>query len=649
MKIKIYSIVLMLILMIATRNLIAQNRIAFYDAKLLSERVSNGEKIPLKYINIINILRYYVGSDPNIDLEKEILMNPFLKEYFSGGGTASTSEKAMNIGIESYFSPIGNLDVTNISQGISLFLIARTKQELNIAFFQRFKDFITKYPEIGILYPSTTNELGNLLAYQYSQMLPVLQSAFYKDMENLPEHLIEVLTLEKYYNQIKDFPEFLVVLKSITLLQQINQLNPPQIVDSLPKIADFKKFPKLEDLHSSFNLTKFLSDAIRTSTADYMNSKKNYWISSKELYDNILNNQVTLNIFLGLIYQQIKSENIVFNGVSLANTIKNDKEKIWWFKMEFSKLLIQVNNINNAAKRIDQLKNDNSSLTNQDIYTYINTTIDLFDFGYDFAAHFNSKLKTEKVDQYIEIARNASGLYINAINKKYALAMNNTIYILNAIRPNISKKDSIYKKSLFNGKAIEGITTYGTFMANMADADTPQRVQAAIEAAALPVGSSVFKKNFRNNITLNAYLGVNGGNWPKNNTSSLTWNNNFRITAPIGIAWTPFSWGKNGALSFFGSILDVGAVVDYQLKTDQSGKELNQKIYLANILSPGVYLIYGLPWNLPVSIGFGGQFGPGLVKIGDNLISPSWKWNFFIGVDIPIFNLNRGSGIIKKG
>jgi len=536
---------------------------------------------------------------------------------------------------------IGGLDVTNLSKGISLFLIERAKQELNIAFFQKFKKFIEKYDEIRILFPKTSNCISNLLAYQYSQMLPNLQVAFYKDMEIIPQNLVELLMTEKYYNEIKNFPEFMVILKSIILLQQINQLAPPDVIESLPKIADDKKFPQLEELHSSLMLVSLFSNSVRTDNTEYDPMIKNYWISPEKFYTCVLNSQTTFTVFLGLIYQEIKKNNIKFNGHRLDSLIKNEESEILWYKLQFSKLLTQVNQISIVSKNIIQIKEKGNRPTNQDICLYVNTTINLFEFGFDIVSHYNSTLKVNKVDSYIELARNVNGLYFNSVSQKYALAMSNAINILNTLNKNSGKK------KILNDKLMTGITTYGTFIANIADADSPEKVKEAIDAAALPAGSSSFKKNYSNNIALNAYLGVNAGNWPKDKSPSVTWNGDFRLTAPIGITWTPCSFGKGGSLSLFVPLLDIGAMVDYQLKKDSTSQEINQKIYLANIFSPGGYLVYGMAGNIPISIGFGGQYGPGLIKLGDNLWNPSWRWNFFIAVDIPILNLRKGEGITK--
>lgn len=582
-----------------------------------------------------------------------IVQNPFIKLLKFSGIKVNEAESNDNITRSPFsnpFSSIGATDITNQSLGVSLFLISRAKQELNTAFFQKFKNFVKKNPQFVILFPNTTKVINNLLTYQYTQMLPELRDVFYKDIKIAPEKFTELLLMPEYSKKFEQFPEFQIILNALTLFQKANQLNPPQLIEGLTGILKgIEDTSKLEYLSSSLRLTAIFSNAIRTDSIHFNDSIKNYWISPIEFYDNILSKPKVLNIFLGLIYEQMKKQLICFDDENLSEEIYQDNYKeiysdisIKWYETQLTKLLTQVGNISGAAKSI-KLLNDNGSLpTNQEIYTYVNTAIELFDFGYDFASHYKPNMK-DSTNKFIEIAKNANGLYINTVSQKYALAINNTIFLLNTIS-SINKNDPTIKKTIFDGKFIKGISTYGPFIANAVKAEKPEEFQLALETAALPVGSSAFKKCHIHNIAINAYLGANGGNWPKDKSNVHAWNDNFRLTAPIGIAWTPVIFKNNaGSISVFASLFDVGAIVDYQLKKDSTGgREINQKIYLQNILSPGGYLVYGLPWNLPISIGVGGQYGPGLIKFGADLWNPSWKWNIFIGVDIPIFNVIKG-------
>jgi hypothetical protein len=211
----------------------------------------------------------------------------------------------------------------------------------------------------------------------------------------------------------------------------------------------------------------------------------------------------------------------------------------------------------------------------------------------------------------------------------------------------------IESKSHFDnlGNILEKITRYGLFMSNMVNAETPEQVSAVLENAALPVGSSSIKKNSSFNISVQSYLGAYWRIGSLKYDNNNTWSNRWGVVAPIGVA---FSYGlkKGGSISLFGSLLDIGAIVDFQLKKDSvatsSGSDsavLNKdyKVKLGQIFSPGAYVVYGLPLNIPLSIGFGGQYGPGLGKIetnGNTIVNnPQWRWNIFLAVDIPFFNL----------
>jgi hypothetical protein len=87
-----------------------------------------------------------------------------------------------------------------------------------------------------------------------------------------------------------------------------------------------------------------------------------------------------------------------------------------------------------------------------------------------------------------------------------------------------------------------------------------------------------------------------------------------------------------------GYFFNLGSIVDYQLNNDSTG--VNQKIKLANIFSPGGYLVYGLFGNLPLSVGYEYQYGPRLFKVSqDQLLltdKPGWRHNLFFTVDIPL-------------
>lgn len=196
------------------------------------------------------------------------------------------------------------------------------------------------------------------------------------------------------------------------------------------------------------------------------------------------------------------------------------------------------------------------------------------------------------------------------------------------------------------------IAKYGTFMANVADAKTSEDVKAALDNAILPVGSSSIKKYARFNVSIQSYLGAFLRFGKKSSNTGYAWTDRWGVSAPIGIA---VSHGLNqyGSLSAFLSFVDLGAIVDYQLKVDSvinsNGNkvpsiEKDYKIELGQIFSPGGYLVYGFGGNIPLAFGLGAQYGPGLSKIDIDagmpvVLNPKWRFNAFLSVDLPFFNL----------
>jgi hypothetical protein len=607
--------------------------------------------------SVLKILNYYnIRSQKDFTSNKFLLQSSIDRNYLPGFSTDSIiKEFNVSNAISSSMKGIGGIDVTNFSQGLSSFLIERAKDELNLAFFQRLKSLFNneKYPELKILFPCTTDKIVNLLEYNYLEMLPILQKAFYQDIKQLPENMIQVLLLPKYYPETSKLPELFIILNSFNLIRQIDTLSPAQIIDRLPAIdtnnvmhLNLTSIQKKQilNLQNSLELIKIFSNSVRIDSSK--EKSENYWVSSKLVYQNILNNPNRLNIFLGLLYQVIKSKPIAFNGDKLADSMKANNGEIWWYRMQLSKLLSFTETINESAKEIKRLIKDHQKPTQQNIHDYLGTTIDLTEFGLDVINHYYdwSKSKNDYM-QYFTLAREVNNLYLNTVSEHYALAIHNA---LNIFVDFMNIQDTTGKKiPVIASRTLNTLTTVGTFIANMADATTPDQVKAAIEAAALPVGSSSFKKYHRWNLNLNGYLGANY-NFTHTSYAVNNWDRAFNLAAPVGLNLSFFSLQQGGSFSLFVPVIDIGAIVDYQLTTTN---QIEQKIYLSNIWTTGAYIVYGFGANLPLALGLGAQYGPGLVKVGNDINNLSWRVNVFLTFDIPIINLYHGvrKNIQKKG
>lgn len=633
---------------ILAADMAAQN--PYYDILKLqgANAINDLEQIQItesNYRTVVPILAGYMGEDTaTVDdivmyynADDDYLGNPFID--IAGGAQAQTfSETPVGSSRVQPLSAVGRLNITTFSQGLSLFMISRAKEELNIAFFQRFKKYFDKHEEIRALFPNTTDRIENMLEFQYTEMLPVLQKAFLKDMENLPDNMIQALLDTDLFIDIKEYPELLVFLNSYNLMRELQFMTPLQIIESLPDLAKRDTTVVAENLYNYLRVVSIISNAVTNSAIDDHDSRN--WISFREFQDNILCCPGNKKVFTGLLYQQFKLEKIAINKQQLTTLIDSlyvrNSPELEWYAVQISKFMELSEKIKVEVEEIRSLQHQNAGLKKEDIYSYTNTLIDLIDFSTGFVSHYYGN--GLKQDTCIKIAREMNNLYLNIVMGDYTIAMNSMLQLLEIANNNYRKK---YDKDLFNEKLLSRISTCGLFIANVADAETPEQVQTAIETVALPAGSSSYKKYHKGNLAINAYLGANY-NFRGVNTAVKSWDRSFNLTAPLGLNLSIFPIGKGGSVSLFAPIIDIGAIVDYELKEDST---FNQKIYLSNVFSPGCYIVYNWFSNMPLAIGIGGQYGPGLVKIDEALIDPKWRLNIFLVVDIPVINITRGSRI----
>lgn len=668
--------------------------------------------------------------------------NPFI--------TLAPYQKSMDLkaaGIAGFLeNPIGaasGLDVTTFSQGLSQFMIERAKAELNVVFFERFKQFAEENDEIKFLFPVTTKRLSYLLSYHYSEMITQLRNAFHEDLNNLPDNILTYLQEGEDFKDLRDNnADFIIAINSFKAIRQLEYLSPPEFIVQFSGITDEaleiknldnSERQKIKNFEATLKLAAIYSSAVIDS------SEKRNWISSKDFYENIVKDSVTRKIFNGLVFQQINNKKLTINGKSLSDTIRIRKEDFNWYGNRVDEFIYLTNKIDLSIAELKEMKKNKTSIENEQFYSYINTIVEIGEFGNQFIEKYGGYYTFKEFDKYLSITKDANDIYRYVYQKEYSSAIIASSSFLENIYPyqsvdlsklrgGLYKIDMVklkkYNKSLLKGEKIEKVDfivktgtdkkntlnkakktvtkelkqeakniynshkatsykkkrvpnispldtnrvysmlqkelaiknkgnewvkkfkTYGTFMANMVDAETPEDVSNILSASALPSGSSSIKKNSNFNLSIGGYLGASVFNnplGPNIDTKNNQWYNEVAVTAPVGIN---FSWGLNpqwapklGSISVMTTILDVGAIVDYQLANDST--TIENKINFGNIFSPGLYINYGVGWNIPISIGFNVQYGPGLSSISnENIINgANWRYGAIIAVDIPFFNL----------
>lgn len=651
---------------------ISQKQSAYYDAKFIYDSCfdKNDEVFDNK-ASLYDVLtkKYYPdGTSLSEALLKE---NPFFKEFVpaamaQSGGRSNFIDKGL--------SSLGGLDVTKFANAIADIMIERAKQELTVAFFERFKKFSKNNPEFEILFPKTTTNLANLLTYTYPQMLPALRKGFFDDLGNITYRLDDVLELPKYRHLLKNFPEVTVAIRSLRLIHDL-QTGSSNIAGVIKDFAGFPEWNRssgttFKNMGSTIKFASIFSESLRNEDTTKI------WVESKEI-KKLVSDEVFVKIFMGLIYQQIKNENkgvgIKFyftpddttKTTDLADSIlAKQKDNIILFQNKISEFINLADKVQDTYDGIKGKKEKKEKVSNEEIFDYINVSIDIADYTFSIVKIFDENLVA---DNYLTIVRKSNSLYKDIYSSQYTQAVNDAVDILTEVHNLTTKNTSsvsiartgaeLDKKPALDTllNFVEKVKPYALFMANMVEAKDEAAVKAALENVILPVGSSSIKKNTLCNISLQTYLGAY---WtPSAQSSSLgTWSDKFGVAAPIGISWTPgfLSWQKAGSLSLFTSLFDLGAIVDYKLKKEPNASSSDPNatvvtkdysIKFGQIFSPGVYAVYGFPVNLPLSLGFGFQYGPGLSKINvDNttvITNPYVRWNFFLAVDMPFFTLKH--------
>ncbi|HRP34063.1 MAG TPA: hypothetical protein PKV73_19330 [Agriterribacter sp.] len=630
---------------------------AFNDAWSMRKMISADGVLIAGDSESVAILKR-IGSFYRINSESA---NPFLAPYIEGAGFSVEGLTDIKAKPGNFLS---GLNVTKYANALASLMIDRAKQELTIAFFNRFKKFVDENPEAGILFPKTTDNLVNLLSYKYPEMLPALRVSFFEDVSRIAYTLDDVLALPRYEQLLVKVPEVKIVLRSLRLVQELvgGTMHPADAFSAFSAFPEWKD-SSLINWGSSVRLANIFSQSLRKVDAltvenDLVTFKFNAthaWVSTKEIRE-LIEDTIAFRIYLGLIYQLAEKEDIYWrmkNGTvrftSLMDRFVNHPVVM---ENKISGFVNLAGQTTNAYKEL-KLKQDGSiTLTKDDYYNYVNLSLDILEYGFGIARNLKDSFSLPEYD-YIKTLRKVNNLFRHTYKEAYTQVVNDAVGILADIREKTKTQrgetDTGNKKISL---VIPKIAKYGTFMANVADAKTSEDVKAALDNAILPVGSSAIKKYASWNVAVQAYLGAFLRFGSKNIDAGYAWSDRWGVSAPIGIA-VSHGFEKWGSLSLFASLIDLGAIVDYQLKFDSvinSGGnkvpsiEKDYKIELGQIFSPGTYLVYGFGANIPLSFGLGAQYGPGLSKINIDagtpvVLNPKWRFNAFLSVDLPFFNL----------
>lgn len=585
------------------------------------------------------ILQPYL-SDPSEPLEDAFADNPFFgpdqgksKIQFGSGFKNSAQPGGPESSMVIPARPHSQSPVTNIADGLAKFFVRRVKQELTIAFFQDFQQKVAQDP-LKTLFPATTDRLKVIgdEVYQVNLYIKTLRGDFVADMKTLPTGAKNYLTKKDVF--AKEPHKKILVGDLLSLSQMlVDDESPDEMIRFLARdidlqnpalravVGDNAKRAELENLAAGFQILQLLSESLRSTEGAEI------WVGPRELAQ-VVGDEKTFYLYLGLLWQ--KSDGVKFSdGSDLRAALGKFAKNLG----DLRTLRLHLQNFSTQGKALSQSltalrgRTFDKPVSYDDWLGFFTNFFDLLQTGIEFKRDFMSTIEPGKntaLDNvFIGSLRHLSQMNFDVRQRRYTAAIPELLGLFDLLLP-----QNDFKRNLFK---------YGQFIASVAEAEDSEQVAAAIEAVALPVGSSVLKKQSKFSVTLNGYTGLAGGGEQLEVPDSTRSSWFAAVSAPLGFA---ANWGfrERGSLSLFVPVIDVGALAAFRFRDDASNLP---ELKWGNIIAPGAYLAYGFGKGLPLTAGIGAQLGPNLRKISstDTELANGWRYGVFFSVDIPIFNL----------
>lgn len=380
------------------------------------------------------------------------------------------------------------------------------------------------------------------------------------------------------------------------------------------------KRTQISDLSSGIEILNQTDSLIIQKTFQQDTIQKK-WVSFQEMEQNFKSDSLARSIYFGLLYQDIVSlpRFRTQNGASL------NPQRL---ALLTTTLIQSLEAISALETKKAQLKAKGKKLSIMDYTSLIQHTLQVVTHTFNLSAQSNSKGSEQGLEKIgKQVLGQTAGMYQNLVDKNYSLAISNLAGLVQALVSDTDNKSFANEAQKIKGKLV----TYGSFMAAVALAQSPDQVKTALETAAIDVGSSRIKRVNSWNLALNAYLGIGVG---YENTGADQSGALINLSTPIGVSLSK-SFGKQHSLSLFGSILDLGPIVTYDFQSGEAATDAD--LSFADFVAPGAFLFWNVG-NTPFTMGFGVQRTTKLRAIGERQGRNTRVLGTFL-VDVPVFNL----------
>ena len=543
------------------------------------------------------------------------------------------------------------LSATQIIDGAALFIKRRIKEELSVAFLERFRKRLDENDFMKHLMPSTHRLLQSIADMDNS--LPSINNiainAFQSDLEMMPENIENTLLFDNQFAEIRKDPSFKYFALPINTIKHLKLGSHPAWI--LQDISE-KYFTDSTEFDRIVQMVVALNDNLRNTTSYNLSPDENVWISNQQWIDLKKGKGEGEKLFLGLLFQ--KNKNTIFSFLK-DRPEPEIKKTLSLLSDNVSDYLSNLKNFEKmyADIKISRNRGEKDSLS-LELGWDILQLVDKSHFIYYSLLETGEQIKSKTLywNTYKPIAEATFKAVSSVQRKNYGGLMLNSYQILRGL----SQIKNWENGKVFGNTYLQSFFYYGNFMTDVMTATNGEEVSNILNQYAAPVGSYSIKRRSQFSLSLNAYAGLfMGWETPRKpellrGVSKTSFVNG--VMAPIGLSFNFGGLGekRNQSLSAFVSVIDIGAVLSYRWANDEA-QGLPQSVEWAQVLAPGFHLMYGLP-KLPLALNMGFQVAPKLRKVtldNGNQVKNTDFWRFNIGMttDITIFNF-YSTGRVKR-
>ena len=643
----------------------------------------------------------FVSSDA---IKLHFKKNPFIGGFVETGGTSSLLA-ALPVGsLIAPFEALGT-DFSTVGDGLSQFLIQRTRTELAVSLFRSFKKELAAQPELQMLFPQTYQLLDavDTEIYKLDAYVQAIRSAFRADLSSGLLNVERLMRSDLLENKFKSPAVRAMVTELLPAARNVIEGEHPALaIDQLSSSLSLRDEPVLRGFQQNLNLVNLVSQSL-------YDAGRQRWLTADELRLLLRGNKGrTFRIYLGLLYERGRALNAIQQamyildpetfsaildgelpaivrervasmkvdepislyglntildqaatggaeidrtevlGAAQAQVQKSMQSVLEAFEKEgrldslrtvLEDFVFNLKGVDRAYSELKSIKDDPDQEAGfDDYFRVVQSTRGVIESGYAFkAALLGTPIEDHEVDRVLGYLDIMSRIGLSIQQKNYStILIGVTALLTEAVLP---QSIEAYRRKILR---------YGGLVAGLAEAESPEEVNLALEAAVLPPGSTSLKKLNSFTVSLGGYAGGFVGSEYLRDTPG--WNPTLTtgLTMPVGLSFSlGLSRKDRGALTLFLPVIDVGAFG--ALRLDDDVVERLPAVKLKNLFAPGASLVYDIR-GAPVSVGFGFQLGPNVREFrreigndGVEIVRPAgtgaYRWSGFVAMDIPFFNL----------